>query len=326
MQRRSRVSWVWVIAVFIIGVLVGYGVSFAITTSLSTNLLGGEPEVASDADEQARENNQDESSSASDEDADEDREAEEEAEELSGDISVVGSTTVQPLVEQLGEEYHRQHPDVTLNIGAGGSVVGIEAIQNGEVDIGMASRALREGELKDGMEIHQVAIDVLAVIVHPSNPVDELTLEELQGIYMGDITNWSDVGGEDSDILPVIREVTSGTRGAFDSIALEDEEPTEDADVQITASEVEARVATTENAIGYVGFGHLIEDEIKVLAIDGEKPSPEAALEGTYKLQRPLLLLTGPLSRDLAFTFIEFALSDEGQELVEEDGWVPARS
>jgi phosphate transport system substrate-binding protein len=166
---------------------------------------------------------------------------------------------------------------------------------------------------------------VLAIIVHPSNPVDELSLEELQDIYLGEITNWEEVGGEDAEIIPVVREVTSGTRGAFDDIVLGDDEPTIDADVQITASEVEARVATTENAIGYIGFGHIAPDEIKVLEIDNTAPSPEAALAGEYRLQRPLQLLTGPLSRDLADTFIDFALSSEGQEIVVDVGWVPAR-
>jgi phosphate transport system substrate-binding protein len=246
-------------------------------------------------------------------------------EELFGELSFVGSTTVQPLVEELGEKYQQHYPNISLNISAGGSVVGIQAVQNGQVDIGMASRALREGEQMDGMEVHKIAIDVLAMIVYPTNPVDNLTLEELQGIYLGEITNWEEVGGEDEEILPVIREVTSGTRGAFDDIVLNGEEPTEDADVQVTASEVEARVATTENAIGYIGFGHIDTSEIKLLTIDGVEPSPEAALDDSYPLQRPLQLLTGPLSRDLSQTFIDFALSEEGQEMVVEEGWVPAR-
>jgi phosphate transport system substrate-binding protein len=245
--------------------------------------------------------------------------------ELVGELSFAGSTTVQPLVEALGEEYRQRHPDVALNIAAGGSVVGINAVQNGEVDIGMASRRLREGEQTEGMEVHQIAVDVLAVIVHPTNPVDNLSLEDLQDIYLGEITNWEEVGGDDEDILPVIREVTSGTRGAFDKIVLDDEEPTGDAMVEVTASEVEARVAATENAIGYIGFGH-IEEEIKVLSIDGVEPSPEAALSGAYSLQRPLQLLTGPLSRNLAQTFVDFALSDDGQDMVQQEGWVPARS
>lgn len=244
-------------------------------------------------------------------------------ESVSGEISVVGSTTVQPLVEELRDAFLQRYPNVEMNVAAGGSVVGIQAVQNGETDIGMASRNLREGEQTEGMEVHRIAVDVLAVIVHPSNSITGLSSDELKGIFTGEITNWSEVGGEDMAILPVIREVTSGTRGAFDDIALDGDEPTDDADVQITAGEVEARVASTENAIGYVGFGHIELDEINVLEIDGVAPSPESAMDDSYSLQRPLQLLTGPLSRELATIFVDFALSPEGQELVEADGWVP---
>jgi phosphate transport system substrate-binding protein len=247
------------------------------------------------------------------------------ANEESGELTFAGSTTVQPLAEEIGKAYREKYPDVSLNIAAGGSGVGIQAIQEGDVDIGMASRKLKEDEITDGMEVHQIAVDVLAVIVHPTNPVDGITREELKSIFMGEITNWSEVGGPDEDIRVVIREETSGTRGAFDEIVLDEEPNSPDADVQITAGEVEQKVANTENAIGYIGFGHVNPEEIKVLEIDGVMPSPESAMDDTYQLQRPLQLLTGPLSRDLAQTYIEFALSEEGQEIVEADGWVPVQ-
>ncbi|NJP05236.1 MAG: phosphate ABC transporter substrate-binding protein [Chloroflexaceae bacterium] len=244
--------------------------------------------------------------------------------ELKGRISMVGSTTVQPLVEAMGTVYNNIHPDVQLDIGAGGSVVGIQAVQKGDVDIGMSSRHLDDEEILAGMELHQIAIDVLAVIVHPDNPVDDLSLEQLRAIYLGEVTNWQAVGGEDMPILPVVREVTSGTRGAFDEIVLDDQQPDESVvDVQITAGEVERKVATTPNAIGYIGFGHINPDEIKVLTIDEIVPSPETALDQSYTLQRPLLLITGSLSRHLAQNFVDFALSPEGQQIVAREGWVP---
>ena len=247
-----------------------------------------------------------------------------EATELRGTIEIVGSTTVVPLVEQLREAFIQKYPGITVNVGAGGSVVGIQAVQDGRTDIGMSSRRLKPEEILDGMQVHPIALDVLAIIVHPSNPVDGITKEQLQGIFKGEITNWSEVGGEDREILPVLREITSGTRGAFDDVALDGQEPTSNADVQITASEVEAKVASTENAIGYIGFGHIVENEIKVITINGVEPSPETAKDGSYPLLRPLLLLTGPLSRDIANVFIEFSLSAEGQQIVADDGWVPA--
>ncbi len=247
-----------------------------------------------------------------------------EATELRGTIEIVGSTTVVPLVEQLREAFIQKYPGITVNVGAGGSVVGIQAVQDGRTDIGMSSRRLKPEEILDGMQVHPIALDVLAIIVHPSNPVDGITKEQLQGIFKGEITNWSEVGGKDQEILPVVREITSGTRGAFDDVALDGQEPTPNADVQITASEVEAKVASTENAIGYIGFGHIVENEIKVITINGVEPSPETAKDGSYPLLRPLLLLTGPLSRETAKVFVEFALSPEGQQIVADDGWVPA--
>ncbi|NJN66528.1 MAG: phosphate ABC transporter substrate-binding protein [Chloroflexaceae bacterium] len=238
-------------------------------------------------------------------------------------LTFAGSTTVQPLAQEIGRIYQLRYPGVELEIGAGGSRVGIEAIQNGTADIGMASRELKEEEKTEGMGIHQIAIDVLAIIVHPSNPVEQISLEQLRDIYLGTITNWNQVGGADMPIVPVVREVTSGTRGAFDEIVLGGAEPTGTAVTQATAGEVHVHVANTQGAIGYVGFGHLSGSEVKVVAINGVLPSPEAAVNGSYTLKRPLLLLTGPLSRPQAQEFVAFALSAEGQKMVLDDGWVP---
>lgn len=135
-----------------------------------------------------------------------------EATELRGTIEIVGSTTVIPLVEKLREAFIQKYPGITVNVGAGGSVVGIEAVQDGRTDIGMSSRRLRREEILEGMQLHPIALDVLAIIVHPSNPIEGMTKEQLQGIFKGEITNWKEVGGEDMPILPVLREITSGTR------------------------------------------------------------------------------------------------------------------
>ncbi len=239
-------------------------------------------------------------------------------------LTFAGSTTVQPLAQKLAESYKQKHSGIEMEIGAGGSRVGIQAIQEGSADIGMASREIREEEQREGMEVHQIAVDVLAMIVHPDNPIDELSLEQLQAIYTGEMTNWQEVGGNDVPILAVIREVSSGTRGAFDDIVLDGEDPLETEDnTHITAGEIHTRVASTEGAIGYVGFGHLSGDDVKVIRIDGVEPSPEVAIDGTYKLKRPLHMLTGPLSRPEAKNFIDYVLSPEGQSLVVEMGWVP---
>ncbi len=243
---------------------------------------------------------------------------------LSGRITFAGSTTVQPLASKVGEVFRVRHPEVTLEIAAGGSVVGIQAIHEGTADVGMASRALKTEEAR-GINQHQIAIDVLAVTVHTSNPVEALTLKQLQEIYTGKITNWQEVGGPDAPVVVVIREKSSGTRGAFDEIVLKKQEPAApNLKTAITAGDMAALVAADPAAVGYVGFGNL-EPGIKAIAVDGVKPTRETALDGSYRLVRPLLLLTGPLSQPIAQVFIDFILSPEGQQLVQEDGWVSVK-
>jgi phosphate transport system substrate-binding protein len=246
------------------------------------------------------------------------------ATDIAGEISFAGSTTLQPLAHEIGEAFKDRHPDVALDIAAGGSVVGIEAIHDGTVDVGMASRALTSEEA-EGIEQHQVAADVIAMVVHGSNPVEDITLEQLRDIYLGEITDWSEVGGNDGPITVVVRGKNSGTRGAFDKIVLDKQEPVAPhLRTAVAASDVAAMVAEDEQAIGYIGFGHF-ELDIKVIAVDGVMPSEETARDGSYAVVRPLLFLTGPLSQPIAQEFIDFALSAEGQRMVVDEGWVPAR-
>jgi len=243
---------------------------------------------------------------------------------LGGRITFAGSTTVQPLADIVGQAFTALYPEVTLDIAAGGSKVGIQAIHEGTVDIGMASRRL-SAEEAEGVTQHQIAVDVIAVVVHVSNPVEDLTMEQLHDIYLGKITNWKEVGGADEPIVVVIRDENSGTRGAFDEIVLEKETPTApELQKALTAGDMAALVAGNPNAIGYVGFGNM-ESELKVVAIEGVEPSKEAAQDGSYRLTRPLLMFTGPLTQPLAQTFIEFVVSSEGQQVVEANGWVPVK-
>jgi phosphate transport system substrate-binding protein len=241
-----------------------------------------------------------------------------------GRLTFAGSTTVQPLAKLLGDEFIAQNPQVTLEIAAGGSGVGIQAIHDGAVDIGMASRSLKENE-SQGIEEFQIAVDVIAIIVNPANPVHNLTLSQLQRIYLGEITNWDELGGDDLEIVPIIREESSGTRGAFDELVLGHEAPgAPNLQIAITAGDVAAAVAKTPGAVGYVGFGNF-EDDIKLLSIDGVQPSSDAARDGSYPITRPLLFLTGPLSQPLAADFVDFVCSPDGQALVEIFGWIPVK-
>ena len=243
---------------------------------------------------------------------------------LIGRITFAGSTTVQPLAAKLGAAFQAQQPQLQLDIAAGGSVVGIKAVHDGTADIGMASRALTTTEAA-GITQYQIASDVIAIIVNQSNPIGGLTRAQLHAIYLGQLTNWKDLGGPDRPIVLVVREKNSGTRGAFNELVLENQEP-QGAQVQtaVTAGDAAALVANTPGAIGYVGFGNL-DAKLKVLAIDGVVPSQATVRNSAYKLVRPLLLLTGPLTQPLSKTYIDFALSSQGQQLVEADGWVPVK-
>ena len=243
---------------------------------------------------------------------------------LTGRLTFAGSTTMQPLVAQLADEFRILHPHVVMDIAAGGSTVGIKAVHDGTADIGMASRELTTEEAR-GIDPYIVAIDVLAIIVHPGNPVSGLTLDQLRDIFLGRITNWTEVGGSDLPITPVQRETSSGSRGAFDEIALGKQEASAPNLVTaITAGDAVARVAGDPGAIGYVGFGNL-DSATKVVAIGGTAPAQDTARDGSYPLVRPLILMTGPLSQPLAHTFIDYVLSPEGQQRIKDLGWIPAQ-
>jgi phosphate transport system substrate-binding protein len=241
-----------------------------------------------------------------------------------GRLTFAGSTTVQPLIDKIRVVFESRYPSIVLDIGGGGSVVGIQAIHDGTVDIGMASRALKADEA-EGIKQFQIAVDVLAVVVNISNPVTSLTGQQLRDIYAGRITNWKQLGGPDQMITVVAREKSSGTRGAFDELALDNHElNAPKVKIAITAGDVAAVVGADPTAIGYLGFGNL-DASLKAVAIDGVVPTKETARDGSYHLVRPLLLLTGPLSQPLAQNFIDYVLSPDGQELVAEDGWVPVK-
>ena len=243
---------------------------------------------------------------------------------LTGKLTFAGSTTMQPLVARLGDEFRSVHPHVTLDIAAGGSAVGIKAIHDGTTDIGMTSRALTTDEAQ-GINQYQVAIDVLALVVHPANPVKNLSLAQLQDIYMGRIINWKNLGGPDLVIVPVQRETSSGSRGAFDELVLQNKTATADKLITTaTAGDEAANVANNPGAIGYIGFGNM-DSTIKVITINGILPTQATALDHSYPLTRPLIFMSGPLSQPLAQTFIDYALSAQGQKSVQDLGWVPIK-
>ncbi len=243
---------------------------------------------------------------------------------LSGTITMTGSTSVQPLSEELAAEFMKINRDARLEVAGGGSGGGIRAAQEGTADIGASSRALKADE--KGVVVHTIAIDGIAVIVHPSNKINNLSFEDITKIYLGEITNWSEVGGEDSSIVEVSREEGSGTRGAFDEIVLDNKSLVATAIIQNSTGSVREAVSNDVNAIGYVSIGGL-NNSVKPVKVNNVEPTVATIQSGSYAIARPFIYLTkeGQEPSKLTQAFIDFVLSEEGQAVVAKNGYVPVK-
>ena len=245
-------------------------------------------------------------------------------------LVLTGSTTVLPIAQLCAEKFMDQHPDVNISVRGGGSGVGIAALIDGTCDIAMASRPMKTKELKSarGKGINPLATviakDGIAIIVHPSNPLSEITLAQLKDIYTGKISNWKDVGGKPGKIVVISRDVASGTFEVFKKIVLKGAKTRADALMLASNKAVATTVEKTPGAIGYVGLGY-ISSKVKALAVDGVEPTKETVVSGKYKLARPLYLYTDGKPTGLAKEFIDFVLSLEGQKIVDKIGFVPVQ-
>ena len=244
----------------------------------------------------------------------------------SGDASVStdGSTSMEKVIGALGERFMEDHPNTTFTYNPTGSGSGIQAVQEGRCQIGLSSRSLKEEELAAGLTGTVLAYDGIAVVVNPENPVTDLDTETIAQIFTGQITDWSQVGGQPGEIVLIGREAGSGTRDGFESITgTEDlcqyrQELTSTGDV-ITA------VSQNPAAIGYASLAS-VKDTVKLLSVDGVLPSEETIRQGSYPIQRPFLLVTRsdePLGQT-AQDFFDFALSPEAYELIAAAGVVSA--
>ena len=242
-------------------------------------------------------------------------------------ITLSGSTTVQPLAEKLAEAYMTENTGVRIDVQGGGSSVGVKAAGEGTSDIGMASREIKESELTEfpNLKIFVIARDGIAIVSHPDVPVSDLTVEQVRDIFSGKVTNWKDFGGEDQNILIVSREEGSGTRAAFEEMVMgEDALIAASAILQPSNGSVRTTVSTTPYAIGYMSFGYL-DDTIKTISISGIAPNEANASDGSYPIVRPLNMLTNGEPTGNVRAFLDFILSEAGQKLVVEDGYIPVR-
>ena len=243
---------------------------------------------------------------------------------LSGDLNLVGSTTVQPLAEVLAASFETLNPGVTVYVQGGGSSVGVRSAADRSADIGMASREVKLSELQENPElvVHTIARDGIAVVSEPSCTVDNLTLDQVRGIFSGEITNWSEVGGADMAITVVAREEGSGTRAAFEELVMHDALIAESAILQPSNGAVRTTISVTPGSIGFLSFGYL-DDETKPIAIDGELPTEENAASGAYGVVRPLNMITYGEAEGIAKAFLDFVKSEDGQAIVAQEGYLP---
>ena len=240
-----------------------------------------------------------------------------------GTVSTDGSTSMEKVIGALGESFMEANKGMTFTYNPTGSGSGIQAVSEGRCDIGLSSRALKDDEKAAGLKETIVALDGIAIIVNPQNPVKDLSLEQIAKIYTGEITNWKDVGGEDAEIVRIGREAGSGTRDGFESIT-----KTKDAcqyRQELTSTgDVITTVSQNPDAIGYASLAAL-KDTVKALTVGGVAPTEETVKDGSYVIQRPFVLVTrtGETLSDNAQKFFDFALSAEAAQYITTAGAVP---
>lgn len=242
---------------------------------------------------------------------------------LSGKISTNGSTSMEKVVASLIEAFTAENPGVTITYDATGSSAGITAALDGTADIGLSSRKLKDDET--GLDATVIALDGIAIIVNNSNSIDDLTTEQIAGLFTGKITNWSEVGGDDKPVAVIGREPGSGTRDGFESLVGVTDECVYDQELTSTGAVITA-VASNENAIGYASLS-AVSSDVKDVTVEGVKCSEATVLDGTYTIQRPFIMVTpgdGALP-DAAQAFIEFALSSDATEIIANAGAVQAK-
>ena len=239
---------------------------------------------------------------------------------LSGTVSLNGSTSVEKVIGALSEAFMDNYPDVKITYDPTGSGSGISAVSNSTADIGLSSRELKADET--GLTATVFALDGIAVVVHPENPVADLTLEQIAGLANGTIRNWSEVGGADGDVVLIGREAGSGTRDGFESIAGVEDECVYQQELNSTGAVI-AAVSANPLAVGYASLAS-VNDTVKAVAVEGVEATEDTVLDGTYVLQRNFNFITNDSveSSEAAKAFIEYAKSPEARDIIAKAGAV----
>jgi phosphate transport system substrate-binding protein len=244
-------------------------------------------------------------------------------------ITMNGSTTVLPIAQKAAEVYMQKNSGVSITVSGTGSGDGIKSIIDGTADIGNASRDMKDKEKKLAKEKgvnpvrHTVALDCIVPVVNPTNPVADLTLDQLKAVYTGGVKNWKEVGGEDKPIVVVSRDSSSGTFEVWNEKVLDKEKVRPDAQLQASNGAVAQTVAGNKYAIGYVGIGYL-NPKLKGLKVNGVEASPATAKDESYPVARALFMFTKGEPTGEVKKFLDWLKSAEGQKIAEAEGFVAA--
>ncbi|MDO5537308.1 MAG: phosphate ABC transporter substrate-binding protein [Desulfovibrionaceae bacterium] len=248
---------------------------------------------------------------------------------MAGQLVINGSTTVLPVMQKAGEAFMASHPDIQLSISGGGSGNGIKALIEGQCAVAMSSREMKDKEVKaaeaKGVKPWPVAIayDAIVPVVHPKNPVKNLTTAQLRDIYSGKINNWKELGGRDGKIVVVSRDTSSGTFECWNELVMRGERVKPAALMQASNGTVIQAIAKNPNAIGYVGLGYL-NDSVHGVTVDGKEPTPANAISKVWPVSRELLIFTNGEPAGEVKQLVDFLLDPaKGQKSVLEIGYVP---
>lgn len=237
-------------------------------------------------------------------------------------VTISGSTSIGPLAEKLAMKYEEEN-DVKIEVNQIGSSAGITNAISGVSQIGMASRDLKQEEKDSNLQELIIAYDGIVVVAHPSNPVKNLTMEQVKQIFTGEVTNWKEVGGKDMEIVVVSREDGSGSRDAFQEIVgYESGQLIKNAIVASGNGNIKTTVAMNKHAIGFISFEY-IDESVSTMDINGVQATAENVLAGQYELSRPFLFVHKEDVPESAKQFMEFILTPEGQKIVESAGAIP---
>lgn len=239
-------------------------------------------------------------------------------------IKMAGGTALIPIIEDISKEYMLENNNVQIEVTGGGSGFGVKETGEGHLTIGMAGRNLKseEKELYNDITVYKIGLDGIAIITSNENNISDLTTEQVQKIYSGEITNWKNVGGSDHTINVYTREEDSGTRDTFWKEGLLKSNISKKALMVASNGEMKSKVSLDENGIGYVSIGY-VDESINTVKFNGIDPTQENVKEGLYTIYRPLNLLTKGEPDENVKKFIEYVLSEKGQEIVKNDGFLP---